>query len=660
MRQPNGSVSIRTRARRGGIAVGLVLVVSASLLPGAIGAEADQRAAPVVPQIHPVPQSLVLRSDRVTVTPEVQVVVGALTDASALGVAEGALRGAGARTFVSGTAPNGSGDLVVRLGGADEDQALRTFGVPGTSGLPAEGYELAAGSQTIVLAGADRTGEFYAAQTLRQIIEQPGAEPQHAFTGLAVRDWPATTLRGVVEGFYGTPWSDQELLDQFDFYGAYKMNLYVYSPKDDPYLRAHWRAPYPADRLAAIGRLVARAAADHVTFTYALSPGLSVCYSSDADGKALIAKFQSLWDIGVRSFAVPLDDIRYTVWNCPADRARWGTGRGAAGSAQSYLLNKVERTFVATHPGTDPLQMVPTEYSNTTPSPYKTALAAQLDRRALVEWTGDGGAPVAITAAQARRAQQVFGHSILVWDNYPVNDYVTQRLLLAPSTGRSPDLTGQITGLTANPMIQPYASKIALFTVADYLWNSAAYNPQQSWTASLNELAGGDPPVVDALRAFADLNYTSRLGTPQAPGLAAAVGTFWSRWTGAPQPAAQDLLRYLTVVAAAPAVLRSHLPSQQLGFVTDAAPWLDATQDWGQAMLTALDMIVQQRAGHGAAARADRQRLPALVNAASSHTYTGLSGTRVVVRVGDGVADAFVRKATSVSALGPVDSRRWH
>ena len=636
-----------TRTRHRTLAAGLTLALGAALLGGSAAlasASPGNSDAPAAPQILPTPQSLTVRSDRVTVTPQVTLVAGASADASALQVTESALRAAGAHSVVRADAPAGSGELTVYVGGADQDARLADLGLPGTAGLPAEGYELGAGGQRIVLAGADAAGTFYAAQTLRQVLEPTGTAPRRTVTGLAVRDWPAAPLRGVVEGFYGTPWSDQARLDQFDFYARHKLNTYVYSPKDDPYLRAQWRDPYPADKLAVLEQLVDRATADHVDFTYALSPGLSVCYSSPADAQALIAKFQSLWDIGVRSFAVPLDDISYTTWNCDADKAKWGTGGGAAGAAQAYLLNEVQQGFIATHPGARPLQMVPTEYYDTGASPYKTAIAGQLDAGVLVEWTGEGVVVPTITTAQAQRAQQVYGHKILVWDNYPVNDYVTQRLLLGPYVGRDADLTGQIAGLTANPMIEPYASKIALSTVADYLWNSAAYDAGQSWTAALSEQAGGDARATAALRAFADLNRSSRLDTTQAPELAAALKDFWTRWTTDPQRAVRDLRPRLSAVAAAPGELRARLP-QQDGFLADAGPWLDATQDWGRAMVTALDMLGQQNAGHAAAAWADRQQLPALVKSASTHTYTGLSGSPVNVVVGDGVADAFVTAA---------------
>ncbi|MGX1625844.1 beta-N-acetylglucosaminidase domain-containing protein [Streptomyces sp. NPDC055506] len=45
---------------------------------------------------------------------------------------------------------------------------------------------------------------------------------------------------------------------------------------------------------------------------------------------------------------------------------------------------------MATHPGVERLQTVPTEYYDLADSPYKTALRTQLDKAVIVEWTGVG------------------------------------------------------------------------------------------------------------------------------------------------------------------------------------------------------------------------------------------------------------------------------
>ena len=59
------------------------------------------------------------------------------------------------------------------------------------------------------------------------------AHPQ----GIDVADGPAFAIRGVIEGFYGTPWSDEQRLDMIDFLAAHRFNTFLYTPKDDPFLR---------------------------------------------------------------------------------------------------------------------------------------------------------------------------------------------------------------------------------------------------------------------------------------------------------------------------------------------------------------------------------------------------------------------------------------
>ncbi|MGG2459585.1 beta-N-acetylglucosaminidase domain-containing protein [Streptomyces sp. RGM 3693] len=597
----------------------------------------DPRARPATAALSPAPQSVHDRSDHVTVTRTVALVAGPKTDAPALALVTKSLKAAGAQRVVrTGRAAPESGRLTVFVDGPGAQRALKGLGARGTAGLPAEGYALAAGRGRIALAGRDATGTYYAAQTLSQLLphhDRPGAH----VPGTVVRDWPATPLRGVIEGFYGTPWSHAARLDQLDFAARHKMNLYVYSPKDDAYLREKWRDSYPAAQLDRIKELVDRARARHVEFTYALSPGLSVCYSSAADVKALTVKFGTLWDIGVRTFAVPLDDISYTKWNCAADKAKFGTGGGAAGTAQAQLLNHVNREFIARHPGARPLQMVPTEYYDLKATPYKAALAAKLDANVLVEWTGVGVIAPTITVAQAKRAREVFGHPILIWDNYPVNDYVSKRLMLGPFNGRESGLPAQLAGITANPMIQPAASKLALATVADYTWNDRAYDARASWSDAIEELAGGDARTARALRAFADVNYTSAINPRQAPELSASLDRFHH------DGKARRLDAVLRDLQDAPGVLRDRLPDR--GFVRESAPWLNATRAWAVAARNALRLVEADRTGDTATARQLRDRIPGLVTKAKAYVYVDMKGKRIPVVVGDGVLDTFVADA---------------
>src|SRR5690606_10112739 len=109
---------------------------------------------------------------------------------------------------------------------------------------------------------------------------------------------PATPGRleriGVVEGFYGAPWSFEERLDFFRWAAGAGLEEYLYAPKDDPFHRARWQDPYPEDELARLTELVAGAADAGIRFTYAIHPGLTMRFADDADHAALAAKARQL------------------------------------------------------------------------------------------------------------------------------------------------------------------------------------------------------------------------------------------------------------------------------------------------------------------------------------------------------------------------------
>ncbi|MDQ0934201.1 beta-N-acetylglucosaminidase domain-containing protein [Streptomyces turgidiscabies] len=629
-------------------ASGLLAALALCVLGAAPAPAAPHSAtATPVPHIWPTPQQLKPGHGTQPVPEHVVEVIGHATDPAARALTERVLRDAGARTIRTVTAghPTPPAPLTVYIGGSTENpataRALRRLHAAPPTHLPSGGYTLATGKGTIALSGVDPTGTFYAAQTLRQLIA-----PHHSIPAATVRDWPTTPLRGVIEGFYGTPWTQQTRLSQLDFYGRTKQNVYVYSPKDDPYLRANWRDEYPPAQLAKLRQLVDRAAANHVRFTYALSPGLSVCYSSPADVHALITKFESLYAIGVRSFAVPLDDISYTAWNCPADKEKFGTGGGAAGAAQSTLLNAVVKDFVGTHADVTPLEMVPTEYSDLADSPYKTALREQLNLSVVVEWTGVGVIAPTISTEQASQARKLFGHPILIWDNYPVNDYTTSRLLLGPYTGREAGVATQVTGITANPMIQAEASKLALFTSASYAWNPRAYAPRAAFLASIQDFAAtasAPKSTATALRVFAENNYSSLLDTTESPTLTPLLKAFTKAYESGDglAKAAHALTAYFAAMAAAPADLRANLNNS--GFLSETSAWLDKLGAYGEAGRTAVQLMLAQTKGD---------------TEAVSTLYARLQSQRkqldsVPQQIAPGVMDRFLYDATLRAAPDP-------
>ncbi|MHC5902788.1 beta-N-acetylhexosaminidase family protein [Streptomyces sp. S6] len=638
------------------------LALAALVLPFLLTAPPPASAAVSLPEVTPRPQQLAANGDPLTVPSRVRVLTAGQPDRPTRDLVVSVLRSAGATEIEESPLPATgveAGDLSVVIGGVTDSRvtdALRAAGgrLPSTP-LPAEGYALASRAApgaggSVVLAGADASGTYYAAQTLRQLVTGT------TLAAVSVVDHPLMPLRGAIEGFYGSPWTHAERMDQLAFYGALKMNTYLYAPKDDPYHRERWRDPYPAQLLAQLGELVRQAADHHVRFTFALSPGVSICYSSAADRAALEAKLQAVYDLGVRSFSVPLDDISYTRWNCTADRTAYGApSQASAARAQVELLNRLQRTFLAARAGTYPLQMVPTEYGDVTETPYKRTIREQLDSRVEVMWTGTDTVPPRITVQDASRAAAVWGRKVFLWDNYPVNDYgqAEGRLLLAPYTARESGLHAQLSGLVLNPMNQAAASKVALFGGADFAWNDGSYDARRAWRAAAGYLSDGDASTVEALLAFFDVEHLaptfgSSPWQPQAPELAARFAEFRTAWnTGSKAAALNSLRPYAQLLSATPARIRTGVTDP--AFVADCTPWLDALTLWSAALERTLDALTARLSGdEPGAQRLFTETSSLSTRAGAIQTIPGETRPQGPVRVADGVLDTFLTEARTL------------
>ncbi|NEE57561.1 hypothetical protein G3M55_75065, partial [Streptomyces sp. SID8455] len=87
------------------------------------------------------------------------------------------------------------------------------------------------------------------------------------------------------------------------------------------------------------------------------------------------------------------------------------------------VAGAVARHLEERHPGGAPLSVLPTEFYQDGATDYRTALAAELDDRVQVAWTGVGVVPKKITGRELAGARAAFRHPLVTMDNYPVNDY---------------------------------------------------------------------------------------------------------------------------------------------------------------------------------------------------------------------------------------------
>ena len=380
------------------------------------------------------------------------------------------------------------------------------------------------------------------------------------------------------------------------------MNTFVYAPKFDPYARADWRQLYPPAQLAQLATLARAAKRDGITFVYSLSPGLSITYSSAADRSALEAKLAQLRGIGIDAFMLSFDDINPQL--SAADQAAYHDNLGAA---QVALTNAVWSAEQQADPQFT-LIFTPTTYSGTKSSPYLREVA-NLASGIQVAWTGPEVLPVQITLAEAQAYGAIIGRKPVLWLNYPVNDWTIPKgelgtrtaqprvLFLGPVQGLDPDLAEGVTGVLANPMLEPYASLIPLSSVAAYLQDPTSPGTQEAaWRREISALGGADASALATLVAGEEPypansphGYITTSTDPAADQLESAVLADVVRSGAAGlQGASAAQLRQLFAgwVLAAP-----QLANVPPGLAQDIAPWATAMGADGQAGLDALQLL---------------------------------------------------------------------
>jgi hyaluronoglucosaminidase len=391
----------------------------------------------------------------------------------------------------------------------------------------------------------------------------------------------AFAVRGIVEGFYGQPWSHSARLHAISFLAPRGLNAYVYATKDDAKHRADWRVPYDAGERARFRELAAAAVANEARFGFAISPGLDVTYEDPVDRAAILAKVEPLLDVGVPWFLLLLDDIPMQPGLAPrqAELAAWLFDRLRAARSDASLT------------------LCPTEYVGTRPSAYLGELGAGLPSAVDVMWTGPTVCSPTVRVDDARGwTGALGGRRTILWDNTPVNDAtMTRELHLGPYRGRDADLVDLVGGVLCNPMTQPRASLVQLATAMEFLADPDGYDAHDSWNRAISDVAGDRAaPFAVLARACADgplagtatLDLSARVDRLER----ARPGPDWAA-------AAADVADELRAARALPDVLAGsdEDAGPDGGLTAETAPWARSARSAAGAGLAALRLLRQMR-----------------------------------------------------------------
>jgi hyaluronoglucosaminidase len=118
---------------------------------------------------------------------------------------------------------------------------------------------------------------------------------------------------GLVEGFFGIPWSWSERTETIAFLRPHGFTFYLYAPKADAHLRRRWREPHPEEELERLAALAAHCRSLGVRFGVGLSP-FELHLDPDRGWQdALARKLADLDRIGCDDLAILFDDMRGDV-----------------------------------------------------------------------------------------------------------------------------------------------------------------------------------------------------------------------------------------------------------------------------------------------------------------------------------------------------------
>ena len=289
---------------------------------------------------------------------------------------------------------------------------------------------------------------------------------------------------GVVEGFYGRPWSKAQRRKLFGWMKAWGMNTYLYAPKDDLKHRLFWRELYSAREAAELKDLIRECRSKGLRFIYAIAPGLDLSYASRKDKARLRRKADQLIDLGCRDFTLAFDDVEPVL--SKEDAKTFATLAGA----QSVVTNGFLKHLRGQIRGAS-LCFCPTHYCERMSGPvqhsdYLKQLGKSLDSAIQIFWTGPEIVSETITVESIRALQRALRRKPLLWENLHANDYDLRRIYLGPYSGRKREARDAVAGILSNPNCEFEANYIPLRTLAMYAQAEGEWDPRRAFQTALS------------------------------------------------------------------------------------------------------------------------------------------------------------------------------
>lgn len=564
--------------------------------------------------IYPVPHEQIARTGHVSLSKKVNLVCESGIDKATLERAASILREHGLEVEQTHTASATQTNVFLGINGSGEmaDKKASALGLDRTV-LTKEGKFdrhivcLADdnGQASLIVLGENTDATFIGLASVEQMLDG-GTD---ALPCVTINDYADLQSRGLVEGYYGYPYTVTVKKDLMRFMMRYKMNTYMYGAKSDPYHSQYWKNAYPTTLTAEqekngwlsqdmIRDLTAVSAETKVNFIWAIHPGNDFTGSSTIINN-IMNKYDMMYNLGVRQFAVFVDDV-----SVPGDAATHKLNATRLADLQKAIEKKYNAQGTAPADTVRPLHFVPQVYASAfvdaaTRKSFFNALAAVPDY--ITIYTTGWGVWSVPNSSDLNVVKEDLGRNVAWWWNYPCNDNADGQLYpmdtysnfhdmpAVDGNARLPKKLQNGVGIVCNPMQEGEVSKSSLFSVANYSWNNEDFDNAESWEASFKAiLANGEMAAAyRVLCPYLRYNDPEELGT-----LIATYKSSLKNGTPAPDNLKAKLEEVLVACDKLAGLKDSETESDVLLY-NDLAPWLLKLQQMASsahAMLTSASM----------------------------------------------------------------------
>jgi hyaluronoglucosaminidase len=295
---------------------------------------------------------------------------------------------------------------------------------------------------------------------------------------------PMDVELGLIEGYYGGPWTWAERSAQVDVLKAHGYGFYIYAPKADVFLRRRWRETPPEETREGMAALATHCRSLGMRFGVGLSP-FEIYRDFNAEAQeALARKLDWLDDLGIDDLGILFDDMRGDLPDLAQTQVRI-IHRIAERSRASRLI--VCPTYYSDDAGLD-------RYFGARPAGYLEDFGAGLDPAIEVFWTGEEVCSKEFSPGHLERVGAALRRKPFLWDNYPVNDgpRMSPHLHLRAFTGRPAAIGPHISAHAVNPALQPTLSLIPALTLAESYRLGDAYQYVEAFDRAADTVLGED------------------------------------------------------------------------------------------------------------------------------------------------------------------------